>query len=209
MNYEQERQDLARAYNEFSQHHDNERNQYFDNLEEFNMLSGLLEKRSRVLDAGCGTGYPVVKFFHDLGHYVTGTDIAEEALGYVKIHAPGAETKVCDTSELDFPENTFDLITSFYSFMHLPLDRQIVAFEKFYKMIKPGCNIYVTLACEEYTGKPQFSGRKMYLGYPLPIYHFTKEKYFDILDKIGFKDISFEKKDIGKDTVLLWVRAIK
>lgn len=209
MKHELEIQELTSVYNDFADLHDIERQLWFNNDDQLAWLASSLTENSKILDTGCGTGFPVIKFFNDLGHNVTGTDIANKALEYVNVHAPGVETVVCDTAEIDFPSETFDLITSFYSFMHLPLDRQIMAFENFYRMGKPNSQIYVTLACEEYTGKPEFAERHNYLGYPLPIYHFTLEKYREILNRIGYKNISFEKKDTGKNITLAWVHATK
>jgi len=129
MNYLQITNELARVYNKFSSFHDTERETYFNNTEQLEKLAANLPNTGKILDAGCGTGYPVIKFFHDLGHEVTGSDIACEALYYVNKHAPNAKTVLCDTCELSFSENTFDLITCFYSMMHLPIEKQIISFK--------------------------------------------------------------------------------
>jgi ubiquinone/menaquinone biosynthesis C-methylase UbiE len=209
MNYEIIRNNLANVYNKLSVLHDQERDQYYNNTEQLTMLSTYLLPSATVLDAGCGTGYPVVKFFHDLGHNVTGTDISPGQLEFVKFHAPFAKTIVCDTSELNFPDNTFDLVTSFYSLMHLPLERQIVALTKFYNIVKYNQPVYVTLATEEYTGEKEFSGTVKYGDTDLPIYHTTPEEYEKILKKIGYKNISLIKMDTGKDITLLWFFGLK
>lgn len=209
MSYEPIRQELISVYNKFASCHDNERHDNFNNTHQLNILAKKLPPNAKILDAGCGTGYPVVKFFHDLGHSVIGTDIADQALNYVKIHAPNAQSIICDTSELDFPSCSFDLITCFYSLMHLPLDKQILSLQLFYNMIKPTMPVYVTLACKEFTGHDEYSDYVDYLGWPLPIYHTTIEKYKKIIEKIGFKEVTLEIKDTGKNLKLLWFYGIK
>lgn len=208
MDYEATKKELASIYNKFASLHDEERKN-FNNNDQLYMLSQLLPKNSKVLDAGCGTGMPVIKYFHDLGHEVYGSDIAVSALSYVKVHSPNAHTLLCDTADLSFPDNTFDLITSFYSMMHLPMDKQIIAFKKFYKMIKPNGSIYITLSCQEYTGETEFAGLHEFENWPLPIYHVSTEKYLQIFQEINFKNISLEKLNTGKDITLLWLYGTK
>jgi len=209
MNYLQITDELSSVYNKFSSFHDIERDTYFNNTEQLEGLAAKLPKTSKVLDAGCGTGYPVIKFFHDLGHEVTGSDIAGEALQYVNKHAPNAKTVLCDTCELSFPENTFDLITCFYSIMHLPMEKQIISFKLFYKMVKHNMPVYVTLGCKEFTGHEEFENYFEYLGYPLPVFHTSVEKYKLIFEEIGFKNITFEVKNTGKDLTFLWFYGTK
>jgi ubiquinone/menaquinone biosynthesis C-methylase UbiE len=209
MNYEIIRNNLAKIYDRLSRLHDQERNQYYDNSDQLAMLSTYLPPNAKVLDAGCGTGYPVIKFFHDLGHNVIGTDISPGQLEFVKLHAPLAKTMICDSSELNFLDNTFDLVTSFYSLMHLPLEKQIVALTKFYNIVKYNQPVYVTLATEEYTGEKEFSGTIKYGDTDLPIHHTTPEEYKKILTKIGYKNISLVKMNTGKNIELLWFFGLK
>lgn len=209
MDYNFHRKNLSDIYDKLSNLHDQERKEYYDNTEQLILLSRYLPLNSKILDAGCGTGYPVIKFFHDLGHDVVGTDISSGQLSYVKLHAPNATTIICDSSELDFLENTFDLVTSFYSLMHLPIQKQIIVLKKFYSIVRSGQPVYVTLASEEYTGKSEFNGTIKYGDMDLPIYHTTPQKYEEILKNIGYKNISLIKKDTGKNTVLLWFFGMK
>ena len=204
IDYEITRKELSKIYDELSLLHDKEREEYYDNSEQLYMLNDFLPLNATILDAGCGTGYPVLKFFHDKGHNVVGTDISPGQLEFVKIHAPSAKILVCDTSELKFPEDNFDLITSFYSLMHLPLSKQLKAFYIFFKILKKESYVYFTLASKEYTGKDEYSGVMSYGGHNFPIHHTTVSEYKRILETIGFTTLEFEHKNTGKGINFLW-----
>lgn len=68
-----------------------------------------VEEDIKVLDVGCGSGYSV-NYLTEKGFDVTGIDFSEEMINLGKERYKGINIKVMDASELDFPENHFDLI---------------------------------------------------------------------------------------------------
>lgn len=200
---------LAKQYDVLCHQHDEDRDNY-SNEQQLLHLNSLIPKNSKVLDAGCGTGYPVIKFFNDNGHTVIGTDISEGQLSYVQHHAPGVKTFQCSTHELDFPENSFELITSFYSFMHLTMEDQNEALLKFKKMLKNNGYLYLCLATEHYTGQKEFAGMIEYAdSIILPIHHTTPSNYVKMITDAGLEIISNDIFNTGKDFKLLWILAKK
>jgi SAM-dependent methyltransferase len=73
---------------------------------EARMLDALLERRSRVLDAGCGTGRVGAALF-ERGHVVTGVDVDADLIALAQRDYPGPRWQVADLAELDLGE-TFD-----------------------------------------------------------------------------------------------------
>ena len=51
-----------------------------------------------------------------------------------------------DFSELDFPADTFDAVTAFYSIMHVPRDRHLELFGKVLRWLKPGGLLLVSMS---------------------------------------------------------------
>jgi len=200
---------ILEVYTELAPSYDHIRETEYntDNKDQLEMLAQLLPAKASILDAGCGTGNPVLKFFSELGHDVVGSDVTPGQLEFVKIHAPNAKTLCCDTAELNLPDETFDLVTSFYSMMHMNVERQTKSFEIFHKILKKGGYLFITLMSEAHTGSPEFSGLKNYEGYGFPIFHTTPDNYKNILETIGFTTIDLSHKvtmfNFGSNN-LLW-----
>lgn len=73
------------------------------------------EKRLRILDIGTGPGFFTIGLA-GLGHDVTGVDVTEEMLEQARRNAENAgvicEFKQMNANDLDYPDDTFDLIVN-------------------------------------------------------------------------------------------------
>jgi len=80
---------------------------------------------SRVLDAGCGTGYGTA-YLAGTNARVVGVDIAADAIGFAREHFLAENTifQQMDCSVLDFPAAHFDAAVSFELVEHLHEDAQ-------------------------------------------------------------------------------------
>lgn len=143
-------------------------------------------------------------FFSERNCRVTGTDISPEMLALAARHSPDARLVLADSAELAFEAGSFDLITSFYSLFHLKMDRQVLAFARFFQLLRPGGLAYFTLASAEYTGTPEFCGTKIFAGVELPYSHVMPGAYRALFEKTGFAVESMEPLEIGGET-MLWV----
>ncbi|MFA5688919.1 MAG: class I SAM-dependent methyltransferase [Kiritimatiellales bacterium] len=195
--------ELDKIYDGIAADYERGRN-IFNNTAQLEMLAEKIPAHADVLDAGCGSGIPVLKFFIDHGCRVTGTDISAEMLALAAKNSPAAELIQKDTAELDFPADSFDLITSIYTLFHMSMECQVSAFGKFYTMLRASGIACFTLATETYTGAPEFSGMKQFKDVELPYHHVTPEKYAELLTATGFKILSAEHLKIGRET-MLWM----
>lgn len=88
---------------------------------------GELETRladgARVLDLGCGDGVKTRRLAERFE--VVGVDISPEQLRLARAAAPEVTFVEADFTELDFAPESFDAVTAFYSFMHVPRDRHL------------------------------------------------------------------------------------
>lgn len=101
-----------------------------------------LKGRERVLDIASGTGEPgfTIAARIPAGEVVM-TDLAEGMLDVAREHASqkgitNVQTRVCDVSELPFPDASFDAVSCRFGFMFFP-DMALAA-KEMVRVLKPG-----------------------------------------------------------------------
>lgn len=105
------------------------------------MLRGLLSRLapgSRVLDAGCGAGVPVMKLVTDAEHRAVGLDFSARQLSLARSRVPGADLVRGDLSALPFPHQHFDAIVSFYAIIHVPRRDHLAILRECHRVLRPG-----------------------------------------------------------------------
>jgi ubiquinone/menaquinone biosynthesis C-methylase UbiE len=73
-------------------------------------LKARLEKGSRVLDLGCGSGTPLLRDLVAAGLRVTGVDISEVQIRRAQKLVPQADLIWADATSVDFPDESFDAV---------------------------------------------------------------------------------------------------
>ncbi len=76
-------------------------------------------KQKLVLDIACGTGYGSRELCLGAARRVVGVDISDEAIDYACMHYRNIEFRVGDISKIEFPDNSFDVITCFETIEHV------------------------------------------------------------------------------------------
>jgi len=86
---------------------------------EFDYFAKLVNKNSKVLDLGCGNGrlYDVLK---EKKVDYTGVDQSSGMIEKARENHPGVSFEVGDMADLNFPDQSFDVLFSVASFHHLP-----------------------------------------------------------------------------------------
>lgn len=98
----------------------------------------------KVLDAACGEGYGAYLLAGSAAE-VVGVDLSEEAVAHAITRYSGAENlhfEVADVTQLDFSENTFDLIVSFETLEHLEAQEQML--DEFRRVLKPNGKLLIS-----------------------------------------------------------------
>jgi len=108
-----------------------------EDVELLKMLIDRLTPGDLVIDAGCGSGYPVATLLTE-SFLVTGVDFAGELLRLAKERAPRAMLVCADITSLPFRNSTFDAVVSYYSIIHIPRDEHEHLLTDFYRILKPG-----------------------------------------------------------------------
>jgi len=176
---------VEEGYNKIALKYHSERNK-FESIIELRQFTKLLVSRAKILDVGCGAGVPVTKYLVDEGFSVVGLDISEEMLYLAKKHVPKGEFLKADMSEMDFPDDSFDGIVSFYAIIHLPREKHALLFKKFQRILKPGGIILIGLGSGEWEETGEYFGAKMFWSF------YSAEKSLELVKDAGF-EIIFEE----------------
>jgi SAM-dependent methyltransferase len=144
-------------------------------------LTTRLPAGAEVLDAGCGAGLPISQMLSEKFE-VLGVDFSEAQIELAKKNVPNA-TFICqDMTQLDFPENTFDGICSYYAIIHIPREEHQPLFANFHRMLKPGGVALLCLGAESVVEDID----ENFLDTPMYWSHYDSETYLEMLTQCGF-----------------------
>ena len=93
-------------------------------------------KGKRVLDLGCGYGWHCIYAMENGASSVVGVDISHKMLEVAKgkTHFPQIEYECCAIEDVDFPEESFDVILSSLAFHYVADYENLI--KKIYRMLK-------------------------------------------------------------------------
>ncbi|TSJ40336.1 class I SAM-dependent methyltransferase [Mucilaginibacter corticis] len=127
---EGERKDVYKIYNKIAQWFFENRPQNLIEKSCLDNLIGYLPQNATVLDLGCGTGEPILRYLLTQGIGVVGVDASVEMLKIARLNFPETEFVLQDMRELNL-NRKFDAIIAWHSFFHLPADDQPAMFSLF------------------------------------------------------------------------------
>jgi SAM-dependent methyltransferase len=168
-------------------------------------LTRRLPAGGRVLDLGCGNGAKIERL---AGRFeLVAVDISEQQLDLARARLPQATLLGGDFSDLDFPAETFDAITAFYSIMHVPRQEHSDLFERIAGWLKPGG---LFLASLSHVGGPDRTYE--WLGVDMFFSAFDAETNRRLVREAGFELILDElvwMREPESEVAFLWVLAGK
>lgn len=101
------------------------------------------------LDLGCGTGRHTTAELVAAGLRVTGVDVSARSIETARRQLPAARFLVADMAELAFPADSFDLVTAFYSIIHLPKEEHGRLLRRIARWLRPGGGLVVNLGTSD------------------------------------------------------------
>jgi ubiquinone/menaquinone biosynthesis C-methylase UbiE len=150
-------------------------------------LVELLGPRARVLDLGCGTGWPTAMQLAGSGFDVVGVDTAGAMLEIAGNRVPSARFVHADMRELPEGLGRFDAAVAFFSLSMLPRADIPAMFESIYRLLRPaGC-----LAISMIEGEMDFAPLQV-LGMPINVSAYPLEETVRIASETGFSVVSTE-----------------
>lgn len=134
-----------------------------DHLEKglFNELISRI-KGKKILDLGCGTGFPYSYFFVNKGFDLTGIDISEKHIKLAKKNIKNVNFILGDFFSNKI-NNKYDAIISCHAIFHIPRNEHLKLFKKIYSLLKKEGLILISLATEsfKYSVNENFCGSRM------------------------------------------------
>jgi ubiquinone/menaquinone biosynthesis C-methylase UbiE len=170
------------GYNKIARQYLVERTRDSEDIRLLDDLVAQLPKRAKVLDAGCGAGVPVAQILSDRFE-LTGVDFSEAQIELAQKNVSSAQFVCQDMTKLDFPDDTFDAIVSYYAIIHIPREEHRSLFVNFQRMLKRDGFALLCLGAESLVDDidENYLGTRMYWS------HFDADTYLEMLKVIGFK----------------------
>ncbi len=129
--------DWGRVSGDYAEYRDIYPHEFYDRI----AGRGLCVDGQSILDVGTGTGV-LPRGMHDYGGIWTGADISEEQIDQARRLSRGMGIEYCVASaeELDFPNESFDVITACQCFWYFDHGRTAPLFRR---LLKPGGRLLV------------------------------------------------------------------
>lgn len=108
-----------------------------------------VKPKGKILDIGCGTGYPLASYLSEKGYNVTGIDSSEKMIE-IALSRSIKNAKFLTSDFFDFKTNgKFDGVLAWDSFFHFPKEKQHVIYTRVAELRNPGGYLLFTHGNEE------------------------------------------------------------
>jgi len=101
---------------------------------------------SRILDLGCGNGWPITDALVNAGYSVVGLDSSRAMLEWFRVNLPKTPAVRADARACPFADAVFDAAVSWGMLFHLEPRDQAAAFAAVSRVLKPGAPFLFTAA---------------------------------------------------------------
>jgi len=105
-----------------------------------------LPRGSRILDVGCGNGWPIADALVTAGHRLVGLDSSQGMLARFRKNLPNTPAVRGDSRACPFATEVFDAAISWGMLFHLEPRDQATAFASVSRVLKPGAPFLFTAA---------------------------------------------------------------
>ena len=105
-----------------------------------------LARDSRILDLGCGNGWPITDALLNAGYRVVGLDSSRGMLERFRINLPNTPVVRADSRACPFVDGVFDAAVSWGMLFHLEPGDQSMTFAAVSRVLKPGAPFLFTAA---------------------------------------------------------------
>jgi len=172
---------VREGYNAIAERYLAERTRDSADVRLLNDFMERLPADAEALDAGCGAGIPISQILSERFH-VNGVDFSEVQIELARKNVPNARFLCEDMTKLNFPENAFDGICSYYAIIHIPREEHQPLLANFYRMLKPAGFALLCLGAEHLIDDidENYLGTRMYWS------HYDSETYLELLRECGF-----------------------
>jgi SAM-dependent methyltransferase len=185
--------------------HDGLRRRYIDRLFDLG-----LALPASALDLGCGTGRHATSYMVARGLEVTGVDLSPRSVEVARREVAGARFVVGDMTSIDLPASSFDVVTAFYSLIHVPREDQGAVLAGIGSWLRPGGYLVAVMGGGDH---PDEGVEEAWLD-AAPMYwsswDASTNRHLVAGAGFGIVEANLERLDEdGRETTFLWVVARK
>lgn len=144
-----EKETIRRGYDELAETYASKRSENEREIALLNEFLDSLSEPTRILDAGCGHGTPVLRRLCEKAT-VIGLDFSREQLRLAAEAVPTARLVHGDMTGLPFQDNAFDAVTAYNSLIHVPLSDHQAVLDEFARVLCPNGRVLLSEAPEEF-----------------------------------------------------------
>jgi SAM-dependent methyltransferase len=148
LNCSRYKKNVYEVYEKISDWYDVHRSRDLFEKSYLDKVIALIPPNAAILDLGCGTGEPMIRYFLKQGYKVIGVDASIKQINKAKLRFPNVDFKCEDMRSLHLKEK-FDCIIAWHSFFHLSQEDQRKMFATFENHIKPNGILVFTSGPEE------------------------------------------------------------
>ncbi len=183
--YYQNNKDKIIGYRNYNNHRKILTSYYFKKLNEIDNYK--IGKKGKVLDVGCAYGF-FLQAAKKWGWQVTGVDISPYAIKMLKKNK--IKGIVGDLRKIKFPQNSFDLVTTFHTLEHA--NDPVSLLKEIKRILKPGGMILVGVPDQKCL-LARLLGKKWHGWQHEPhLFWFDKKSLYLLLNSLGFIRISIK-----------------
>jgi SAM-dependent methyltransferase len=165
----------------------------------------LVPSRRSALDLGCGTGTRATARLAREFDTVTAVDISSRSIEAARRQVPGVEFLAGDMTEVEFPAGTFDLVTAFYSVLHVPSGEQPGLVARVASWLGPGGVFLFDVGVH-----PGDQREDDWLGAPMYWSSLGRDATLAMVTDAGLRVVAAEVEtgvEDGREVNFLWVTA--
>lgn len=149
---------------------------------ELNKFISLFNKKSKILDVGCGSGRDV-QYFIEYGLDPVGIDLSDSMLKEATTRVKDGNILKMDMKNLKFKENNFDGIWCCVTLSHIKKKELLTILKEFKRVLKQKGYLYISVKKGDKEG---FETDEKYNNLPLYLAYYSKEEIENLLKKAGF-----------------------
>jgi len=194
--------DLARAYDNIATWFDQHRTRTLIEQPYLDALVQALAPGAAVLDLGCGTGEPILRYLLERGCAVTGVDASAAMIAIARTRFPGTRFLVSDMRTLAL-DQTFDAVIAWHSLFHLPHDDQRAMFATFARLLRPRGILMFTSGSEQGETWSDNGGALLYHA------SLDSAEYRRLLEEHGFQVMRHAADDAACGGATVWMAQLR